>query len=231
VIEMIRRFLRQRLRSSGILVLLGLLAILTGITSARAGIRGGPAGDEYLALLILAAASVSKDASSGALQMILARPIRRTEYLFGRYFGILAAFAVYLTACSLVSILVRVVWMRDAPPLAPLAMLAGLGDAMLWAAQMAAVLVFFSTFLPGYGDVIAFVVLQGFLSIRTNVAWIQKTGETIRRELLPAVGWENVFRGEPDALADAGRATLAAVLFLTAAAVVFSRREFSYGRD
>ena len=87
---------------------------------------------------------------------------------------------------------------------------------------MAAPIVFFSTFLPGYGDVIALLVLQIFISLRTNVAWMVKVTEAIGREILPAVSWENVFRGEPDALATAGRAVLAATVFLCAAAVVFS---------
>ena len=85
--------------------------------------------------------------------------------------------------------------------------------------------------MPGYGDVIALLVLQIFVSLRTNVAWMVKATEAIGREVLPAVSWPSVFRGEPDGLAEAGRAVLAATVFLCAAAVVFSRREFAYGRD
>jgi ABC-type transport system involved in multi-copper enzyme maturation permease subunit len=228
VIEIVRRFLRQRSRSTGTVVLLCLLAGLTGVTT---GGRSGAGGGGYLALLILAAASISKDASSGALQMILARPIRRTDYLFGRYLGILAAFAAYMLLCILFGVLVRVMWAKGAPPLSAAGMLADFGYGTLWAAQVAATLVFFSTFLPGYGDVISVVVLEALLSIRTNVTGIQKVAETIRSELVPNVRWESVFRGEPDALAAAGRAVLAATLFLSAAVLIFSRREFAYGRD
>jgi hypothetical protein len=163
--------------------------------------------------------------------MILARPIRRTDYLFGRYVGILAAFAVYLLVCILFAVIIRAVWAKGAPPLSAGALAADFGYGTLWAAQIAATLMFFSTFLPGYGDVIAVVVLEALLSIRTNVAWVQKTAETIRRELLPNVGWGDVFRGEPAALASAGRAVLAGTLFLAAAVIIFSRREFAYGRD
>ena len=227
MIEMVRRFLRQRSRSTGVVILLGLLAGLTGVTTGGRG--AGSSG--FLALLILAAASISRDASSGALQMILARPIRRSEYLFGRYVGILVAFAAWMLLGVVFAVVFRLVWPKAGPPLAPAEMIASFGYGTLWAAQIAATLVFFSTFLPGYGDVISVVVLEALLSIRTNVAGIQKVAETVRRELLPNVPWEQVFRGEPDALAAAGRAVLAATLFLTAAVVIFSRREFAYGRD
>ena len=230
MIEMVRRFLRQKARSGGTLVLLGLLAAMSGLSIAVSGGPGGPGGGGYVALLVLAAASVSKDASSGALQMILARPIRRTDYLFGRYLGIVAAFAAFSVACVALGLLTRTVW-GPRGPLAPLELLGGIGFATLWAAQMAAALVFFSTFLPGYGDVVALLLLQIFVSLRTNVQWMVKTSQAIGRELLPSVAWERVFRGDPDALASAGRAVLAASLFLTAAAVVFARREFAYGRD
>jgi ABC-type transport system involved in multi-copper enzyme maturation permease subunit len=230
VIEMVRRFLRQKTRNGGSLVLLGLLAAMSGLSVAYAGSPGGPGPGAYVALMVLAAASVSRDASSGALQMILARPIRRTEYLFGRYLGIVVAFAAFSIACVLIGLLAKAV-VGSFGPVAPLELLGGVGFATLWAAQMAAPLVFFSTFLPGYGDVIAVLVLQIFVSLRTNVTWMSKASEAIGREILPAVGWESVFRGETDALAAAGRAVLAATLFLCAAALVFVRREFAYGRD
>ncbi len=230
MIEMVRRFLRQKARSGGTLVLLGLLAGMSGLSILVSGGPGGPGGGGYIALLVLAAASVSKDASSGALQMILARPIRRTDYLFGRYLGIVVAFAAFSVACVALGLLTRTLW-GPRGPLAPLELAGSIGFATLWAAQMAAVLIFFSTFLPGYGDVVALLLLQIFVSLRTNVPWMVKTSQALGRDLLPSVAWEGVFRGHPDAVAAAGRAVLAASLFLTAAAVVFSRREFAYGRD
>ena len=230
MIEMIRRFLRQKLRAAGTIVLLALLAAMTGLSIVASGGTAGPGGGSYLALIILAAASISRDASSGALQMILARPIRRTDYLFGRYLGIVVAFAAFTVLSVALGLLVKTLWgPRGAIP--PMGIVGGVGFAILWAAQMAAPLVFFSTFLPGYGDVIALLLLQIFISMRTNVAWMVRMSETLGRELLPTVAWQGVFRGEPAALSAAGRAILAATLFLAAAVIIFSRREFAYGRD
>ena len=232
MIEMIRRFLRQKLRSAGTIVVLALLAAMSGpmLSGAAGGGGGMSSGGGFVALIVLAAACVSKDASSGALQMILARPIRRTDYLFGRYLGILLAFLVFTVFSIGISLFIRAVW-GPRGPVDALEILQGVGFAALWAAQMSAAIVFFSTFLPGYGDVIALLVLEIFASLRTNVAWMVKVSQAIGRELLPSVSWEHVFRGEPDALAAAGRAVLAATLFLVSGAVVFSRREFAYGRD
>ena len=227
MIEMVRRFLRQKSRSGGTLVLLTLLAAMSGLSVAA---PGGPGAGGFVALVVLAAASVSHDASSGALQMILARPIRRTDYLFGRYLGIVLAFIAFLVASVAIGLVVRAAW-GPRVPVSALELAQGVGIAILWAAQMSAALVFFSTFLPGYGDVIALLVLQIFISLRTNVTWMVKTSQAIGKELLPAVRWERVFHGDPEAVAAAGRALLAATLFLTAAAVIFSRREFAYGRD
>jgi ABC-type transport system involved in multi-copper enzyme maturation permease subunit len=227
---MIRRFLRQKVRNGGAIVLLALLAAMTGLSIVASGGATGPGGGGYLALLILAAASISRDASSGALQMILARPIRRTDYLFGRYLGIVVSFAAFTVLSVALGLLVKTLW-GPRGPIAPLALVGGVGYATLWAAQMAAPLVFFSTFLPGYGDVIALLLLQIFVSLRTNVTWMVRASEALGRELLPTVAWPGVFRGDSAALASAGRAVLAATLFLSAAAIVFSRREFAYGRD
>ena len=226
MIEMIRRFLRQKTRNVGTIVLLALLAGLGGPVASSSG--PGPSG--YLALLVIAAASISRDASSGALQMILARPIRRTEYLFGRYLGIVIGFAIFAVAGVVFGLIVKMIW-GPRGPVAPLPLLSGIGFATLWAAQMAAPLVFFSTFLPGYGDVVAVLLLQILVSLRTNVASLVKFSEMVGRELLPVVTWAGVFRGDLAALASAGRAVCAAVLFLSAAVLVFSRREFAYGRD
>ena len=230
MIEMVRRFLRQKLRAAGTLVLLALLAAMTGLSIVASGGTAGIGGGGYLALLILAAASISRDASSGALQMILARPIRRTDYLFGRYLGIVVAFGAFTVLSVALGLLVKTLWgPHGAIP--PMGVVGGVGFAILWAAQMAAPLVFFSTFLPGYGDVIALLLLQIFVSMRTNVPWMVRMSETLGRELLPTVAWPGVFRGEPAALSAAGRAVLAATLFLAAAVILFSRREFAYGRD
>lgn len=232
MIEMIRRSLRQKSRSTGTLIVVGALAVASAFTLASTGGQAGAGGGaSFLVLLVLAAASVAKDASGGALQMILARPIQRTDYLFGRYFGIVAAFAAFLVASSLLGVVAKAAWSAGGPPLSAPALLSGIGYGTLWAAQTAAVFLFFSTFLPGYGDAVAYLGLQFLLSVQTPAPWYQKLTEAVRREVLPAVPWDKAFDGNPAALAAAGRGVLATVVFLAAASLIFARREFAYGQD
>ncbi|MDQ5859010.1 MAG: ABC transporter permease subunit, partial [Acidobacteriota bacterium] len=102
--EMVRRFLRQKYVPGGTVLALALLAILEILHLASGGAERGFQLANW-AIFVLAAGSVSRDVSSGALQMILSRPIRRTEYLYGRYLGILAAYAAFLVVTSTFALL------------------------------------------------------------------------------------------------------------------------------
>ena len=64
--EMIRRYLRQKLASPGILVALGLIALVTASGLATSGGATRAWRRDSSSLLLLAAASVSKDASRAA---------------------------------------------------------------------------------------------------------------------------------------------------------------------
>ena len=166
--EMVRRFLRQRFSNAGIVIALCALALLGA--SQVVG-SGGRAGFDVgtLALLILAAGCVARDASGGALQMILCRPIRRSEYLMGRYVGILAAYAAFLVAAAGLGIVLA----RGVLPMigstAPAMAWDSLGiqvlAAFLSGLATAAAILLLSTFLPGYGDVLGFILLTPLLAL------------------------------------------------------------------
>jgi hypothetical protein len=239
MIEMIRRLLRQKLGSPGTVIALLLLALLTALPlNAQQSV--GLAGT--LAIFVLAGGCVSRDAASGALQMILARPIRRTDYLAGRYLGILIAQAVFLAACVLLagalgSIVGRLL---HSPASAEFSFPAAgrlVGQAFLEGALLAAILLFFSTFLRGWGDILAFVLaaillgsLQAVGQVR-HLPALEKTVQIVKENLSPSVSWDLVFRGQSVSAEALGRYVLALVLYWTLAAVIFSRREFSYGQD
>jgi ABC-type transport system involved in multi-copper enzyme maturation permease subunit len=239
--EMVRRFLRQRFGSPAMGVALGVIALLTAVQAALSDPERA-LGAGFLAIVLIGAGSVSKDASGGALQMILARPIRRTSYLFGRYVGILATYAAFLVAtCGLTALfastLPRLFGATTPVAFSPGALGRGAATALLNALLFAAILVFFSTFLRGYADVLAYVVLSILLqllpqlgsSLRTS--WLRKAGETIRENVLPQVDWSGVLRGQHTLGEPTGRYVLAVTGFLVLAAIIFSRREFAYGHD
>ncbi len=238
--EMIRRCLRQKFGSIGIVIALAVLGILTATGLASSGGRSGfePA---FLGLVLLAAGSVSKDASGGALQMILARPIRRDSYLFGRYLGILVAYALFLAATGMCAILFGRLFSRivtDFPKNSPLSpLLLGAGDALLQAILFAAVLLFFSTFLPGYADVLAYFLLYLLLNVPEAIGgalrkpWLSQASRIARENILPKVSWPEVLTGDHVLRAPTGRYALALTAFLFLASVIFARREFAYGQD
>jgi hypothetical protein len=237
VIEMVRRFVRQKFGSGGLvaaLVVLGLLEVLN--LASHATQRGFVMAS--WAIFILAAGSVSRDVSSGALQMILSRPIRRTQYLFGRYVGILTSYAIFLVATSVLALVVVQFLLPRAtraalPEFPASALAAAAGAAFLSGALQAAILLFFSTFLPGIADLLGLLLLYLVLNLPqlSQAPWLQSAAEAARENMLPAVSWESVLRGDGGLGAATGRWVFALAVYLALAAVVFSRRELPYGQE
>jgi ABC-type transport system involved in multi-copper enzyme maturation permease subunit len=241
MMEMVRRFLRQKFSNAGVVIALSALALLAAPQIAASGGASGFEMSGTLAVLILAAGCVARDASGGALQMILCRPIRRGEYLLGRYLGILAAFAAFLLAASLLG----VAFARGVIPLlgggARPVDFGALGTliaaTLLSGIATAATILMLSTFLPGYGDVLGFILLTPLFALPDVAAQIlrapavQKAGQAVRENLLPSLDWTAVLQGRNPLAEPTGRWVLAVVLYLIAALVLFSRREFAYGQD
>ena len=237
---MIWRLLRQRFGSPLMATVLGVLVVMGGLQAALSDperqLESG-----FLAIVLLGAGVVSRDASGGALQMILSRPIRRTDYLIGRYLGVLAAYAVLLAATAAVTVVLSAVLPRIGPShsalLDPARLAMGILGGFLNGALFAAMLLFFSTFLRGYSDVLAVILLNLALSLPEGLAsllrrpWIERVGDVVRENVLPRVEWGRAIReqrllGEPT-----GRYVLALTAFLLFALLVFSRRQFAYGQD
>lgn len=234
---MIRRFLRQRFGSAGLVVALVVLGLVQVLFLAAQGAASGFSMAAW-AIFVIAAGSVSRDVSSGALQMILSRPIRRSEYLFGRYFGILLSFALFLLATSVLAlILFHTVVLRTARGAAADLSVEGLavaaGQAFLTGAFQAAILLMFSTFLPGIADLLGLLLLYLLLNLPqfSQAPWLKTAGERARENMLPPVEWTRVLRGEGVHAEATGRWVLALTVYLVIAAVVFSRRELPYGQD
>lgn len=225
VVEMVRRFVRQKLGSKGLVAALVVLALLGSLSA------GGPGSGLEMApwaILVLAAGSVSRDVSSGALQMILSRPIRRGQYLLGRYLGILGSYAVFLAASSLLILALKFAGVAVRTDRIPVAA----GEAFLTGAFQAAILLFFSTFLPGIADLLGLLLLYVVAHLPPGrVAWIRTFSQGVRENMLPSVPWQEVLRGHGILAAATGRWVFALTVYLALAAIVFSRRELPYGQD
>jgi ABC-type transport system involved in multi-copper enzyme maturation permease subunit len=231
MIVMAQRFLRQKFESPLVAVTLAVLALLVAAPPALAN---GPA--RLVALLLIASGAVSRDASSGALQMILARPISRTEYLGGRLLGVMAAYAIFLAVATVFALVIAFRYGGVATLLTPALPRALLG-ALLDGLQAAALLLLLSTLLPSFGDAlgylflgIAFSAASGFATALGR-AGLAKAARVAQENLLPDVRWDAVLAGRHVPAEALGRWVFAVVLCFVVAAVVLCRREFAYGQD
>lgn len=241
MIEMVRRLLRQKFGSTAVVALLSLLAVVIAFTSAADGARGRAFSTASLAVIVLGAGLVSRDVSSGAVQMILARPLTRTDYLLGRWLGVLAALCVFLaTVAALVLLLSFAVFPAfhwSAEPLSLPGLLRGGAGALLDGALFSATLLCLSTFLPGYGDLVAyFLIVVGLGAAQSAGAAlrqpvISEAALAIRDNLMPDPDWNALLAGQTSSLEPAGRWALALTALLLVAALVFRRRQFAYGHD
>ena len=232
--ETIRRFLAQKLGSMGTWIAFVLLAVLSALM-----LQSGRPGMTILAVILLSAGIVSRDARSGALQMILSRPILRVEYLLGRYFGALTGLAAFLLLSFGLAV-----------GLDRLNALAGGGpSSFAWrdaletsAAEFprgaldVAIILFLSTFLRGIGDVLAYVLSYVVLSVGPQIGMALGKPGIVRvfrgamDNLAPAPDWGPVLRGgvlHPEF----SRYALALTGYILLAALVLNRRELSYGTD
>jgi ABC-type transport system involved in multi-copper enzyme maturation permease subunit len=237
--EMVRRFLRQKLTSVGIWIALGLLCLLAAIPlNSNQGL--GPAAT--LAILILAAGSVSRDIGSGALQMILSRPLTRLEYLFGRYIGILLAYSIFLVSTAAIAfalgrLAIRLATVYSGPVFSLSSAAHSVLEAFSAGALLAAIVLFFSTFLRGWGDVLALIIATVLLAstqplgFALNKPGIAKAGQVAIQNLYPSLPWDLLLQGRQILSEASGRYVLALCAYFVIAALVFTRREFSYGQD
>ena len=235
--EMVRRYLRQKLGS--LLVVIGLLCL---VPMAAGVILSAPGQTDNfpatLAVLFIAAGCVSRDASGGALQMILARPIRRSEYLIGRFLGITATFGIFLAASLALALAIpHVAPVLGLGPLDTVSALFGVIGTFLDGLLTASIILLLSTFLPSYADAFGYILFLFMLAAPNVLGQLLKNkslidlGAALKKNVDPSVPWPELLHGQNVLREATGRYVLALVVFLAAALIVFSRREFAYGQD
>jgi len=238
VIENARRFFRQKLGSIGTVIALTGLAILAALPLAS----GQPSGfTSTLAVFVLTSGIVSRDAASGALQMILSRPILRAEYLLGRFLGAAALSAGFVATAIVIGFLLDRAaslagWVSGAPTFSwKLALQSGASD-FARAVLCVATLLFFSTFLRGMGDVLAYLVFGLVFNLLPQIGnslhkpALNRAGAFLMDNFSPTFPIGEIFHDRSIPVA-AGAWVLALVAFIVGACAIFNRREFSYGTD
>lgn len=228
---LIGALLRQRLASRFRMLLLFMVTGMPLVTLFFTG-RGGlvQLGNCYGAVLVLAAGMVGQDLSSGTLQLLLARPVTRTEYVLSRW-GAAAGGTILVVLLQLGLALLIMASHGSTPPVRDT--LVFLGDNVAMAIGLAAVIALFSTLMPGLGDLgllaIGFftsLMLQGIGTMKQWPAALRASAE-IQQFLSPELNVAGLGLAPFPWLSVV--AYLSTVtLCLALAIVVLNRKELSY---
>lgn len=229
--EIFRRTLRERRAILWIgLPLVGLSVVPVALGASVEAAFGAGA----LMMVLFSAGLVSRDVRSGALQMLLARPLYRSTYLLGRFLGVLALESVFLAGAGLCA---SGVGLLSHHPVSAGALLVSAAGTLLQTSLYAALLLLFSTFLPGFGDVLAYVLLWIVFGVGTQIAAamqresLQRLVSAAKNQVLPEPSWVAILRTGRWLDPAAGAWALALAGALALAAFIFSRRELSYAND
>ena len=221
---------RQRLASPVRATMLGLVIVVPPLLSS-AGRIGLPAlGDATPLALLFAVGMIGQDVSSGVLQLVLARPITRTEYVVHRWLaaGIGASVASLLQIALAWGMLAL---NHAAPGAATIGLFAATREIQIFG--VVATMALFSSVMTGVADLALYAML--FLSggILSMVGQIQHAraliwaGEEIGALLSPKVDLATFASGAPPWLALVTWGSNL-TLCLLLAVVVMNRKELSY---
>jgi ABC-type transport system involved in multi-copper enzyme maturation permease subunit len=228
---LVAAFLRQRLTSPIRLALLGLFFALPVLTATFMRTGLAPLGDSNTLVMIFAAGMIGQDVSSGVLQLLFARPVRRWEYVFSRWMAVGGA----ATIVGLLQVLAASALLaaRGAAP-EP-------GDVAMFAAHrvlecfgLAAVFAMLSSLVGGVGDLGLYLVGTLVAAIAQMVAQFQGWAFLARASsewmafLTPKLDLSQLAGASSVPLFPIASYLSTVALSLCLAVVFVNRKEFSY---
>jgi ABC-type transport system involved in multi-copper enzyme maturation permease subunit len=224
--------LRQRFTSPMRLVLLAMFlsfSMMPILLSPAAGFMG--LGACYWYALVLAAGAIGQDLSSGTLQLLLARPVTRAQYVFSRW-AALSAGTLLVVLLQVVVAAPLLVLRGASPPWHELPLL--LANDALEAMGMVSVMTLLSTLVPGIGDLgllaLAFISAQVMEGIGGFKGWaaLVRAAEELQHALKPSFDLAPLFQGVPVSWLELVSYLSTVTLCLAIAVMVLNRRELSY---
>lgn len=223
---------RQRLASPIRLVVLGTLFGFPLLPVAfMRGANLSALGNSQGLMLALGAGMIGQDVSSGVLQLIVARPVRRPEYVVGRWLGVAGAGV----ALSLVQIALAFGFMaaHGAPPRAQEVELFAAGR-VLECLGLAAVLALLSSLVGGFGDLALYLVGNVGAGLITGLGqfgrrpWLDHFGSEILSSLTPSIDLGRLIASTPMTWYPIVSYASTVALCLALAIVVVNRKELTY---
>lgn len=228
--------LRQRLSSKVRLALLFCiftLPLMVSLVIHGIGVQAVAwTGGAYA--LILGAGVLGMETSSGVMQLLFARPVRRWEYVTSRWLGV----ACGASALAVVQLLCAwAIWTSQgtSPASTEVALIAA--QLVINAFGTASVVLMFSSFVSGVGDVVALFLTQitgqmvGMVGqFRQSPAMI-RTGEEISRFIGATVPLASFTSGHQVAWFELVSYLSTISICVVVAVVMLNRREISYASE
>lgn len=181
---------------------------------------------------LLAAGILGQESSSGVFQLLFARPVRRWEYVVSRWLAVCAA------ACGLVVLQIALICLVLASKGLPEArdIVFAIGTQMLSAIGTTSIVLLYSSFISGVGDVIGVIltavsaqVIGGIGQLRQS-EWLVRTGAELGRFVAPQLDAHMLTR-TPLPWFDLTSYLSTIALCVAVAVLVLNRREISYASD
>jgi ABC-type transport system involved in multi-copper enzyme maturation permease subunit len=225
-------FWRQRLTSPIRLVLLAAafgFPLLFLVFMPSAGFT--PLGDATGLVLIFAVGMIGQDLSSGVLQLLFARPVRRAEYVVSRWLGVgLAAAMVGVAQVVLASAILAG---RGAAPHAQDALLFA-GQRALEAFGLAAVFALLSSLIGGVGDLALYflgTIVAGVLNMAAQAkGWmtVARAASELQAFLTPRLDLHQLIATSPVPFHPIVSYASTVAVCLALAMLAIGRKELSY---
>ena len=182
-------------------------------------------------MLALGAGMIGQDVSSGVLQLLCARPVRRSEYVLSRWMGVaLAGIGISLVQLAIASAFLAA--RGFAPPPQQMALFAA--TRTLECVGLAAVLALLSSLIGGLGD-LALYLLAGLagnaLSLASQVkqwTWLHRIAAQFMESLTPTIDLHRLLMTTPMPWFPIVAYASTVALCLALAIVVVNRKELSY---
>jgi hypothetical protein len=222
---------RERLTSvPRMLLVLSAIGMNRLYSAMMGGVPPAAANSALVLFFILGPGIIGRDVSSGSLHLILVRPVRRSEYILSRWVGL----ALLVSMFALVQLALTVVPRPEALWTMPV-------FCSYYAEQVAlifgasAVLVFLSTLVGGYGDIVLLVAglfaggMAAMIGMGAQIPWLVTFGTELGQLLVPHIELMAIYAGNyQDPRHYLIYWFISVVVSLALAIVLIRRRDFSY---
>ena len=226
--------LRQRFSSRTRLILVGLVFIFPIAFSAMAhevGLQAAKTGAVFA--FLLGAGILGQETSSGVMQLLFARPVRRWEYVVSRWLGVVTAASALVVLQ--VGLMCLVLASHGLPGWRDIAIT--LAEQVLQAIGTTSVILLYSSLLSGVGDVLGIVLTaiagQVFVALgqfRQSEA-ISRIGAEVLRFISPQVQVGAIVGGNSIPWFELFSYASTVTLCVAVAVIVLNRREISYASE